>query len=150
VLLSAELDQDNAVNLSAASSASLLGERLGRGQEPLPDDRHRDRAAGRDRDRGDAGQDGGQPDGDCGRRAVRLYHSIDPAYREDPSFGWMMHDNVVLAALRKLKDSQNRYLWEIRPTGRDAGAAAEPAGYGQYGDGVRHHHGSERRFSPGP
>ncbi len=38
-----------------------------------------------------------------------LVHSVDPAYRAlNPS--WMMHDNILLV-LRKLKDSQNQYLW---------------------------------------
>jgi HK97 family phage major capsid protein len=40
-----------------------------------------------------------------------LIHSVDPAYRRDPSFALMMHD-AVLAVIRKLKDSQNRYLFE--------------------------------------
>lgn len=40
-----------------------------------------------------------------------VLHSVDPAYRSDPSFGWMMNDNILLA-IRKLKDSQGRYLWE--------------------------------------
>jgi HK97 family phage major capsid protein len=38
-----------------------------------------------------------------------LQHSVDPAYRPNASF--MMHDSVALY-LRKLKDSQNRYLWQ--------------------------------------
>jgi len=38
-----------------------------------------------------------------------LVHSIDPAYRMGAS--WMMHDNVLLV-LRKLKDGDNRYLWQ--------------------------------------
>lgn len=38
-----------------------------------------------------------------------LLHSVDPAYR--PNAAWMMHDGVLLY-LRKLKDSQNRYLWQ--------------------------------------
>jgi HK97 family phage major capsid protein len=40
-----------------------------------------------------------------------LIHSVDPAYRSMPGVGWMMKDST-LAAIRKLKDSQNRYLWE--------------------------------------
>lgn len=40
-----------------------------------------------------------------------LIHSVDPAYRGMPGVGWMMKDST-LAAIRKLKDSQNRYLWE--------------------------------------
>ncbi len=40
-----------------------------------------------------------------------LEHSIDPAYRSDPSFGFMCHDNILLH-LRKLKDGNSRYLWD--------------------------------------
>jgi HK97 family phage major capsid protein len=40
---------------------------------------------------------------------IDLVHSIDPAYRQSSSF--MMHDNIIAAA-RKLVDSQNRPLWE--------------------------------------
>jgi len=43
---------------------------------------------------------------------IDLYHSVDIAYRNKPSSGFMMHDSVA-AFLRKLKDSQNRYLWEM-------------------------------------
>lgn len=42
---------------------------------------------------------------------IDLIHSVDPAYRKNPSVGFMMNDGI-LAVLRKLKDSQNRYLWE--------------------------------------
>ena len=37
-------------------------------------------------------------------------HSVDVAYR--PNAGFMVHDTIA-AYLRKLKDSQNRYLWEM-------------------------------------
>ena len=40
-----------------------------------------------------------------------LIHAVDPAYRRDPSCGFMFHDNIALI-IRKLKDSENRYLWE--------------------------------------
>lgn len=42
---------------------------------------------------------------------IDLIHSVDPAYRRDPSFRLMFHD-AILAVIRKLKDSQNRYLFE--------------------------------------
>jgi HK97 family phage major capsid protein len=42
---------------------------------------------------------------------IDLEHSVDPAYREDPSAGYMFHD-LVLAAIRKLKDGQGNYLWQ--------------------------------------
>jgi HK97 family phage major capsid protein len=40
---------------------------------------------------------------------VNLIHSVDPSYRENGKV--MMHDATLLI-LKKLKDSQNRYLWE--------------------------------------
>jgi HK97 family phage major capsid protein len=43
---------------------------------------------------------------------IDLKHSVDPAYRSMPGCGWMMSD-TVFAYTRKLKDSQNRYLWEL-------------------------------------
>lgn len=39
-----------------------------------------------------------------------LKHSIDPAYRQSNQFGFMFHDNVLLA-LKKLVDSEARPLW---------------------------------------
>lgn len=43
---------------------------------------------------------------------IDLFHSVDVAYRNRPNSAFMMHDTVA-AFLRKLKDSQNRYLWEM-------------------------------------
>jgi HK97 family phage major capsid protein len=43
---------------------------------------------------------------------VDLVHSVDAAYRAEPgSVGFQMHD-LVLAAVRKMTDSQNRPLWQ--------------------------------------
>jgi HK97 family phage major capsid protein len=41
---------------------------------------------------------------------VDLEHSVDPAYRNGPKVGWMMHDSS-LKAIRKLLDSQNRPIF---------------------------------------
>ena len=41
---------------------------------------------------------------------IDLEHSIDAAYRSSPKFTFMFHD-LVLAAIRKLKDGQGNYLW---------------------------------------
>ncbi len=41
---------------------------------------------------------------------VDLEHSVDPAYRESGSCGYMFHDST-LKVLRKLKDGDNRPLW---------------------------------------
>jgi len=38
-----------------------------------------------------------------------LFHSLDPAYRKNARF--MLHDSI-LAAVRKLKDTTNQYLWQ--------------------------------------
>jgi HK97 family phage major capsid protein len=40
---------------------------------------------------------------------IDLYHSVDPAYRADPSCRFMLNDST-LAAVRKLKDGQGQYL----------------------------------------
>ena len=40
-----------------------------------------------------------------------LQGALDPAYSGNPTVGWMMHNNIR-TAIAKLKDSQNRYLWE--------------------------------------
>lgn len=41
---------------------------------------------------------------------IDLEHSIDPAYRNAPTVGFMLHDST-LKAIRKLKDGQGNYLW---------------------------------------
>lgn len=41
-----------------------------------------------------------------------LEHSVDPAYRVGPQVRYMFNDST-LAALRKLKDGQGNYLWQI-------------------------------------
>jgi HK97 family phage major capsid protein len=43
---------------------------------------------------------------------IDLIHSVDPAYRSSPSTAIMMNDSV-LAAVRKLKDGQGNYLWQM-------------------------------------
>jgi HK97 family phage major capsid protein len=43
---------------------------------------------------------------------IDLRTAVDKAYRARPGAGYMMHDTIA-SYVRKLKDSQNRYLWEI-------------------------------------
>jgi len=43
---------------------------------------------------------------------IDLLHSVDPAYRASPKARFMLHDSV-LAAVRKLKDGQGNYLWQM-------------------------------------
>jgi len=42
---------------------------------------------------------------------IELEHSVDPAYRSDPSVRWMFHDST-LKALRKIKDQNDNYVWQ--------------------------------------
>ncbi len=42
---------------------------------------------------------------------IKLEHSVDPAYRNMPGTGYMLHDSIWLA-LRLLKDGQGQYLWK--------------------------------------
>jgi len=42
---------------------------------------------------------------------INLEHSVDPAYRSDPSVRFMFND-TTLKALRKLKDGEGRYMWQ--------------------------------------
>ena len=42
---------------------------------------------------------------------MNLIHSVDPAYRDQPGAGFMMHDSILLA-VRKLKSGDGQYLWQ--------------------------------------
>lgn len=43
---------------------------------------------------------------------INLVHSVDPAYRESPKVRFMFNDST-LSAIRKLKDGDGNYLWEM-------------------------------------
>jgi len=43
---------------------------------------------------------------------IDLVHSVDPAYRQSPKVRFMFND-TTLAALRKLKDGDGRYIWTM-------------------------------------
>lgn len=43
---------------------------------------------------------------------IDLVHSVDPAYRASPSVRFMFNDNT-LATIRKLKDGDDNYLWQM-------------------------------------
>ena len=57
---------------------------------------------------------------------IELEHSVDPAYRSDPSCRWMFRD-TTLKALRKLKDLEGNYIWQ--PSDVRSGAPASLLGY---------------------
>lgn len=47
-----------------------------------------------------------------GDELIDLYHSVNSAYRRSPKARWMFAD-TTLAAIRKLKDGQGNYLWQM-------------------------------------
>jgi HK97 family phage major capsid protein len=57
---------------------------------------------------------------------IELEHSVDPAYRSDPSCRWMLRD-TTLKLLRKLKDAEGNYIWQ--PADVRSGAPASLLGY---------------------
>ncbi|ABF71308.1 p005a [Rhizobium phage 16-3] len=110
VKFSMELAADSIFNMETLLG-SLLGERLGR-------------IANRELTVGDGTDD---PNGvvtasTLGKTAaaaaalasdelIDLLHSVNAAYRRSPKARWMFAD-TTLAAIRKLKDGQNNYLWQ--------------------------------------
>lgn len=109
-LISPELIQDSAFNL-ATELGTMFGIRLGRGL-----------GAAFTTGTGTAQPNGVVTAAGVGVTAAsgtliapdelfNLVHSLDPAWRSDAAnVGFMMHDNILLF-IRKLKDTQNQYLW---------------------------------------
>jgi len=111
VRFSMELAQDSVFNMEALLGA-LLGERLAR-------------IANKELTIGDGV---GDPNGivtasSLGKTAaavaaitsdelIDLQHSVNSAYRRSPKARWMFAD-TTLAAIRKLKDGQGNYLWQM-------------------------------------
>ncbi|PDT79965.1 phage major capsid protein [Sinorhizobium sp. BJ1] len=58
---------------------------------------------------------------------IDLEHSVDPAYRADPSCRWMFNDGT-LKSLRKIKDLEGNYVWQ--PADVKGGAPATILNYG--------------------
>jgi len=106
-----ELLQDSAFNINSLMN-ELFGERLGRTANTALT----------------TGTGSGQPNGIVTASAsgkvaaataaitadelIDLMHSVDPAYRGSPRCRWMFNDST-LATIRKLKDGQGNYLWQM-------------------------------------
>lgn len=43
---------------------------------------------------------------------ISTLHAVDPAYRASPRFRWMFND-TTLSAIRKLKDGNGAYIWQM-------------------------------------
>jgi HK97 family phage major capsid protein len=108
VLVSNELLQDSAINVQKVVS-DALAERMGRIVNQLCTT-----GTGSSQPQGvivgaGAGVTAASATAIAADELFNLVHSVDPAYRNNARF--MMNDSTLLA-IRKLKDSQNRYLWE--------------------------------------
>lgn len=111
VIVSIELLQDSAINL-AQYLGQALGTRIGRIQNL-----HYSVGAGTTLPFGVAtqaalGKTAAATNAITFDEIIDLYHSVDVGYRGRPGAGFMMNDSTA-ATLRKVKDSQNRYLWEM-------------------------------------
>ena len=106
-----ELLQDSAFNIEGLMS-ELFGERLGRiANEVLTV------GDGTDKPNGivtasSLGKTAASATALTSDELIDLFHSVDPAYRMSPSCRWMFND-TTLAAIRKLKDGQGNYLWQM-------------------------------------
>lgn len=54
-----------------------------------------------------------------------VWHSTEPAYRSNPKFFWEMNDNTLMN-IRKLKDTNGRYLLDATYAGSDLQGANPP------------------------
>lgn len=111
VQISMELLQDSAVNIEQFIG-ELLGERLARrvNTELTVGDGTGDPlgivAASA------AGKVAAAAAAITGDELIDLLHSVDPAYRMSPKARFMFNDST-LASIRKLKDGQGNYLWQM-------------------------------------
>ncbi len=106
-----ELDSDSIFSMESLLG-SLLGERLGRiGNAQLTT------GSGSSAPNGivtasAAGKTAASTTAFTADEIIDLLHSVDPAYRRSPKARFMFHD-LVFAAIRKLKDGQGNYLWQM-------------------------------------
>jgi len=112
VLVSFELLQDSGIDIEAFI-AQKLGERLGRIQNT-----YFTTGTGTSQPQGvvvgsTLGKTGttGQTTSIIYDDLIDMIHSVDPAYRQGGKCHWMMND-MSLKVIRKIKDSQNRPLWQ--------------------------------------
>lgn len=109
VRVSIQLLQDSAFDLNAWIPKKF-GQRIGRAQAA-----HFETGTGTGQPQGvTVGLSSGTTMGTAGTLKyddlVNLEHSVDPAYREGGNARYVMSD-LALAAIRKVKDSQNRPIW---------------------------------------
>lgn len=111
VIVSVELLQDAFINLPQFLGRKL-GERIGRIQNTYFTTGTGTSEPGGVQVQASLGKTAAATNAITFDEIIDLYHSVDKAYRDRPGSGFMVHDQTA-AFLRKLKDSQNRYLWEM-------------------------------------
>ena len=108
---SAELNADSILNMEALLG-ELVGERLGR----IANSKLTTGSGSSDVEgivtNSAAGKTAAATAAVTADEIIDLVHSVDPAYRTAPSTAMMMNDST-LAAIRKLKDGDGNYLWQM-------------------------------------
>jgi len=108
--ISKELMDDSIVNIESVIG-DLLGERLGRLANTQLTTGSGSSAPNGIVTATSAGKTAASTTAFTADEIIDLEHSVDAAYRMSPKFAYMFHD-LVLAAVRKLKDGQGNYLWQ--------------------------------------
>lgn len=125
VLVASELLQDSALNVEEIVR-NAMAERIGR-----IGNRHLTVGTGNSQPNGivtasSAGKTAAAQAAFTFDEIIALEHSVDPAYRADPSCRFMFND-ATLQAIRKLKDGEGRYIWQ--PADMKAGIPSNIDGY---------------------
>lgn len=106
-----ELSQDSIFNMEQLLG-SLLGERLGRIANARLTTGTGSSAPNGVVTASTAGKTAASATAITADEIIDLMHSVDPAYRTSPRVRFMFNDST-LAAIRKLKDGDNNYLWQM-------------------------------------
>lgn len=108
---STELNQDSIFNVESLLGG-LLGERLGRIANLQLTTGTGSSAPNGIVTASSAGKTAAATAAITADEIIDLLHSVDPAYRQSPKARFMFNDST-LAAIRKLKDGQGNYLWNM-------------------------------------
>ncbi len=111
VIVSEELLQDSSINLSAYLG-SALGTRVGRIKNTYFTTGTGTSQPGGVQVKAALGKTATATNAVTLDEIIDLVHAVDIAYRQSPSAAFMMND-AVAAYVRKLKDSNNQYYWQM-------------------------------------
>lgn len=111
VIISMELLQDSSINL-AQYLGTALGTRIGRIKNTYFTTGSGSSQPGGVQVKASLGKTASATNAITLDEIIDLHHAVDIAYRSDPSYSFMMND-ATAAYVRKLKDSNNQYLWQM-------------------------------------